>query len=121
MNIAQELKEDLNRLSKLTQAAMNCSDSGTKSKPPFGGLRPVLTPRVAEVYSKNCYICNDADYARWGLPLCYPCPCCGGHVPADDSVCDDCGKWIFGYIPCPSCGAVMITSDTKCSDCGTSL
>jgi hypothetical protein len=26
-----------------------------------------------------------------GLPLCFKCERCNGHVPADDSVCDDCG------------------------------
>lgn len=25
-----------------------------------------------------------------GLPLCYPCVKCGGHVAADDTVCDVC-------------------------------
>jgi len=43
------------------------------------------------VYSEDCYICNDDEYARMGLPLCRKCPKCGGHIPADDSVCDDCG------------------------------
>ena len=43
------------------------------------------------VYSPTCYICNDPDYARMGLPLCRACPVCGGHVAADDTRCDDCG------------------------------
>lgn len=43
------------------------------------------------VYSKDCYICNDDEYARMGLPLCRKCPKCGGHIPADDSTCDGCG------------------------------
>lgn len=44
------------------------------------------------IYRETCYICRDPEYAQMGLPLCSPCPHCKGHVPADDSVCDDCGK-----------------------------
>lgn len=40
-------------------------------------------------HNKNCYICNDNEYARMGLPLCYECIICGAHVPADDIVCDN--------------------------------
>lgn len=40
----------------------------------------------------GCYICDDPEYALMGLPLCYPCPACGGHIAADDCVCDDCGR-----------------------------
>lgn len=43
------------------------------------------------VYSADCYICNDPEFAQMGLPLCRKCPKCEGHVAADDSVCDDCG------------------------------
>lgn len=42
------------------------------------------------VYSVSCYICRDPEYAIMGLPLCFACDKCGGHVAADDSVCDDC-------------------------------
>lgn len=45
-----------------------------------------------DVYRSSCYICNDPDFAQMGLPLCGPCRFCKGHVAADDSVCDDCGK-----------------------------
>lgn len=41
-------------------------------------------------YHPNCYICNDPEFARMGLPLCRVCLYCGGHVPADDCVCDNC-------------------------------
>ena len=44
------------------------------------------------VYSPNCYICNDPEFALMGLPLCHKCPYCGGHIAADDSICDDCGR-----------------------------
>ena len=46
---------------------------------------------VPEVYSKRCTICNCSDYAQMGMSLCYPCQRCRGHVPADDTICDDCG------------------------------
>jgi hypothetical protein len=39
----------------------------------------------------GCYICDDPEFAQMGLPLCSVCPDCNGHIPADDSVCDDCG------------------------------
>lgn len=41
--------------------------------------------------SKKCYICNDPEFSRMGLPLCRKCPACGGHIAADDAVCDVCG------------------------------
>lgn len=40
----------------------------------------------------DCYICCDEEYALMGLPLCYACPACGGHIAADDCTCDDCGR-----------------------------
>jgi hypothetical protein len=44
------------------------------------------------VFREGCYICEDPDFARMGLPLCRPCDKCKtGHVAADDSRCDDCG------------------------------
>ena len=42
------------------------------------------------VHSDDCYICNDPEFAQMGLPVCKPCLACGGHVPADDDVCDSC-------------------------------
>jgi len=45
---------------------------------------------VPVVYSDSCYICTDPEFAQMGLPLCRECPECGGHVPADDTICDDC-------------------------------
>lgn len=46
------------------------------------------TPKV---HRRGCYICEDPEFAAMGLPLCRPCPECGGHIAADDEVCDDCG------------------------------
>lgn len=50
------------------------------------------------VHRDDCYICRDPEFAQMGLPLCKPCPDCtaknlndGGHVPADDEECSDCG------------------------------
>lgn len=56
------------------------------------GLRDPSKRSISQVYSEDCYICNDPEYALMGLPLCYPCRYCGGHVAADDSVCDECGR-----------------------------
>ena len=36
--------------------------------------------------------CEDSEFSLMGLPLCYPCSSCKGHVAADDCVCDECGK-----------------------------
>ena len=41
---------------------------------------------------KGCYICEDPEFAEMGLPLCYKCMFCEGHVPADSNACSDCGK-----------------------------
>ena len=46
---------------------------------------------VEGIYRESCYICRDPEYAQMGLPLCRKCPKCGGHIPADDCICDDCG------------------------------
>lgn len=46
------------------------------------------TPDLS-IHRDDCYICTDPDFAKMGLPLCYPCPKCGGHVAADDSVCEN--------------------------------
>ncbi len=44
------------------------------------------------VFREDCYICRDPEFALMGLPLCRKClKCDDGHVPADDSVCSDCG------------------------------
>lgn len=48
----------------------------------------VSTP-VKGLYRDNCYICRDPEFAQMGLPLCYPCVECGGHVPADDIECEN--------------------------------
>jgi hypothetical protein len=43
-------------------------------------------------YRAGCYICEDPEFAAMGLPLCRVCPWCEGHVAADDTVCDNCGR-----------------------------
>lgn len=45
-----------------------------------------------EAHRRGCYICEDPEFAQMGLPLCRKCPFCGGHIAADDSRCDDCGR-----------------------------
>lgn len=52
---------------------------------------------TSTVHRDGCYICEDPEFAQMGLPLCKPCPMCqakggkDGHIPADDTRCDDCG------------------------------
>lgn len=55
------------------------------------GLKDSSERSTTTVYRSSCYICRDPEFALMGLPLCYPCSTCGGHVAADDSHCDDCG------------------------------
>lgn len=61
----------------------------------------VSQPRV---HRAGCYICEDMEFARMGLPLCSPCCQCrakgtDGHIAADDDgKCEDCG-----HIVCESC------------------
>jgi len=44
---------------------------------------------VEGLYRATCYICRDPEFAQMGLPLCYACHVCGGHVPADDTICEN--------------------------------
>jgi hypothetical protein len=47
---------------------------------------------TSTVFKSGCFICEDEEFSLMGLPLCYPCEFCKGHVAADDDRCDDCGK-----------------------------
>lgn len=55
------------------------------------GLNDPTKRTYTEVYKRGCFICEDPEFSLMGLPLCYACKSCGGHVPADDTVCDGCG------------------------------
>ena len=74
-------------------AAMAESEDPRKMKPSDPAywmlLDGVETKPV--VHSDTCYICRDPEFAQMGMPLCRACPACGGHVAADDTVCDGCG------------------------------
>jgi hypothetical protein len=72
------------------ETAAECCGVRLDPESPFG-IAEAEQPSVPTVHSDNCYICNDPDYARYGLPLCRPCILCGGHVAADDVRCDGCG------------------------------
>lgn len=54
------------------------------------GLKDAAMCSRTTVFKAGCYICEDPEFSLMGLPLCYPCPKCGGHIAADESVCDDC-------------------------------
>jgi len=60
--------------------------------PAFEFLASLGSPTVPVVHDPDCYICADPDFARAGLPLCYPCAECGAHIAADDGnrLCEDC-------------------------------
>jgi hypothetical protein len=48
-----------------------------------------VTRPVDGIFRSNCYICIDPEFGLMGLPLCYACIECGGHVPADDVDCEN--------------------------------
>lgn len=50
------------------------------------------TTPIPGLFRPDCYICRDPEFQMMGLPLCYRCPSCEGHVPADDTECTDCGQ-----------------------------
>lgn len=60
-----------------------------KSDPAYWMLHDDRTTTPV-IHRDGCYICEDKEFARMGLPLCKQCPQCGGHIPADDTRCDDC-------------------------------
>jgi hypothetical protein len=55
------------------------------------GLHDPTKRSRTTVYKAGCYICDDPEFSLMGLPLCFPCPACGGHIAADDSICEKCG------------------------------
>lgn len=56
------------------------------------GLNNPDKVKEPEVYKPGCFICEDPEFALMGLPLCTKCKGCSGHVPADSSICDNCGE-----------------------------
>lgn len=53
---------------------------------------PAIPRTPKTIHKPGCYICEDSEFARMGLPLCTPCAACKtGHVAADDTECDSCG------------------------------
>jgi hypothetical protein len=48
-----------------------------------------ITPTHDDIYRESCYICRDPEFALMGLPVCKPCVKCGGHLAADDEVCEN--------------------------------
>lgn len=66
----------------------------TVTKPTDPAYQLMLDPTIQSyptIYRDYCYICVDPEFAMMGLPLCYECSKCKGHVAADDTRCDDCG------------------------------
>lgn len=70
---------------------------------------------IPRVHRAGCYICQDMEYSRMGLPLCSPCCQCrasgkDGHIPADDAVCEDCG-----HEACADCWTLPAQSEPICT------
>lgn len=84
----------------------------------------VTTPRV---FRAGCYICQDMEFARMGLPLCSPCCQCratgtDGHIPADDGECEDCGhEQCEQCFELPAQEAPICTCDTPCCEVDVGL
>lgn len=97
------LKEDAERrFAEGDRGALAHSTAHNPADPAFRLLLDDFTsehaPGVQEIgLERGCYICQDPEFAQMGLPLCRKCPECvrqgrgPGHIPADDSVCDECG------------------------------
>lgn len=77
----------------LTECGGTCLGVPNQMKPSDPAYFMLSNSRTSTktVHSDNCYICNDPEFAQMGLPLCTPCANCGGHVAADDTICDACG------------------------------
>lgn len=73
-----------------TCLALTKSTQMQTSDPTYWMLKDGKTT-TPTVHKDGCYICEDPEFAQMGLPLCYPCAKCKGHVAADDTYCDDCG------------------------------
>lgn len=56
------------------------------------GIKSEQRRSTSTVYNPSCYICNDREFSLMGLPLCYPCKFCKGHIAADDTICSICNK-----------------------------
>jgi len=67
----------------------------TQPDDPAYGLLFTDHTTTPTIFRASCYICVDPEFAQMGMPLCWACVHCGGHVPADDDICDDCEQ--VGY------------------------
>lgn len=95
-DLTEEQRQMLGRMAQSATAAGNASVAARPQDPAFWMLLDGHTSTPV-VHRDGCYICEDAEFAQMGLPLCRPCPECIragsglGHVPADDDACDECG------------------------------
>jgi len=77
------------------------------------------TPKV---HRMGCYICSDMEFARIGMPLCNLCCACAqlgkeGHIPADDSYCDDCRHTLCeDCVNLPAQKEPICTCNTPCCE-----
>jgi hypothetical protein len=73
----------------------------TQTDDPAYGLSFTEHKSTPTIFSAACYICVDPEFAQMGLPLCWACAHCGGHVAADDDTCDDCGQCGYAEVQGP--------------------
>lgn len=79
---------------------------------------------VPKVHRAGCYICEDMEFARMGLPLCNGCCKCSkkqgttaGHIAADDGFCDDCSHNLCkACLDLPSQTEEICTCDSPCCE-----
>jgi hypothetical protein len=77
---------------------------------------------VPKVHREGCYICEDMEFSRMGLPLCNICCACrklgkDGHIAADDNQCDDCEHELCQecFVQLPQNESIC-TCDTPCCE-----
>lgn len=100
--LVEMLREDaVNRYMDGDPGALAHSVALKPHDPAFVLLLDGKTSTTDAPYRDSCYICRDPEYAVMGLPLCYRCARCGGHIAADDEICDDCSWCINPHTQLP--------------------
>lgn len=88
-------------LEELERALCDIRDEDYKLRERAFEVFELLQSHIKSDSPKDCYICRDASFD--GLPRCYKCRHCSGHVAADSQECSDCGK----HQGCEDCGEMV--------------
>ena len=122
-DLTDEQRQMLDRMAQSATAAGNASVAARPQDPAFWMLLDGHTSTPV-VHRDGCYICEDAEFAQMGLPLCRPCPecirrrqacgaCKGSGSTPDHTPCTDCLAGGFtgglGHVP---------ADDDACDECG---